>query len=101
MKLYANLHTHSTHSDGKYSPAEMVKVAKEEGYKALAITDHDTATAFPFLKEECDKAGLDCIFGVEFTANSELISSGYFHMVAFDFDPEYPEMKSSFSRPIL
>ncbi len=93
MKLYANLHTHSTHSDGKYSPAEMVKVAKDEGYKALAITDHDTATAFPFLKEECDKEGLDCIFGVEFTANSELINSGYFHMVAFDFDPEYPEMK--------
>ena len=27
-----NLHTHSTHSDGKYSPAEMVKVAKDEGY---------------------------------------------------------------------
>ena len=54
MKLYANLHTHSTHSDGKYSPAEMVKVAKDEGYKALAITDHDTATAFPFLKEECE-----------------------------------------------
>ena len=93
MKLYANLHTHSTHSDGKYSPEEMVKVAKAEGYKALAITDHDTATAYPFLKAECDKEGLDCIFGVEFTANSDLISAGYFHMVAFDFDPEYPEMK--------
>ena len=93
MKLYANLHTHSTHSDGKYSPEEMVKVAKAEGYKALAITDHDTATAYPFLKAECEKEGLDCIFGVEFTANSDLISAGYFHMVAFDFDPEYPEMK--------
>ena len=93
MKFYANLHTHSTHSDGKYSPVQMVQVAKGEGYKALAITDHDTATAFPFLKEECDKEGLDCIFGVEFTANSPLLSSGYFHMVAFDFDPEYPEMK--------
>lgn len=93
MKFYANLHTHSTHSDGKYSPEELVKVAKDEGYKALAITDHDTATAFPYLKEECDREGLDCIFGVEFTANSPLLSSGYFHMVAFDFDPEYPEMK--------
>lgn len=80
MKLYANLHTHSTHSDGKYSPEEMVKVAKAEGYKALAITDHDTATAYPFLKAECEKEGLDCIFGVEFTANSDLISAGYFHI---------------------
>ena len=98
MKFYANLHTHSTHSDGKYSPAEMVQVAKGEGYKALAITDHDTATAFPYLKEECDREGLDCIFGVEFTANSPLLSSGYFHMVAFDFDPEYPEMKEYLRR---
>ena len=92
MEFFANLHTHSTHSDGKYSPEELVKIAKEEGYKALAITDHDTATAYPFLKAACDKEGIDCIFGVEFTGTSPLIG-GYFHMVAFDFDPEYPEMK--------
>jgi len=29
MKLYANLHTHSTHSDGKFTPAEIARVAKE------------------------------------------------------------------------
>lgn len=92
MEFFANLHTHSTHSDGKYTPEEMVKIAKEEGYKALAITDHDTATAYPYLKAACDEAGLETIFGVEFTANSPLIG-GYFHMVAFGFDPEYPEMK--------
>lgn len=92
MEFFANLHTHSTHSDGKYTPEEMVKIAKAEGYKALAITDHDTVTAFPFLKAACDREGLETIFGVEFTAISPLIK-GYFHMVAFGFDPEYPEMK--------
>ena len=98
MEFYANLHTHSTHSDGKYSPEELVKVAKDEGYKALAITDHDTATAYPFLKAECEKQGLDCIFGVEFTATSDLLGGGSFHTVAFDFDPEYPEMKEYLRR---
>lgn len=92
MELFANLHTHSTHSDGKYTPEELVRVAKEEGYKALAITDHDTATAYPFLEAACKEAGLETIFGVEFTALSPLVK-GYFHMVAFDFDPEFPEMK--------
>ena len=44
---YANLHLHSTHSDGVYSPGELVRIAKAEGYRALAITDHDTVSAYP------------------------------------------------------
>ena len=39
MEMYANLHSHSTHSDGVYSPAEMARVAKEEGFSAIAISD--------------------------------------------------------------
>lgn len=29
VKMYANLHLHSTHSDGVYTPAELVRIAKE------------------------------------------------------------------------
>ena len=86
---YANLHTHSTHSDGVYSPSELVRIAKAEGYSALAITDHDTASAYPELKAACDEAGMECIFGVEFSVKVPFD----FHIVGFDFDPEYPEMK--------
>lgn len=89
MKFYANLHTHSTHSDGQYTPAELASVAKAEGYRALAIADHDTATAFPELKEACEREGLECMFAVEFSVEKPLAC----HVVAFDFDPEYPEMK--------
>ncbi len=89
MKPYANLHLHTTHSDGVFSPTEIVKVAKDEGYRAVAVTDHDTASAYPELKAACEKEGLDCIFGVEFSVTAP---SG-FHIVGFDFDPEYPEMK--------
>lgn len=89
MKLYANLHTHSTHSDGAYSPEEMVKVAKNEGYKAIAITDHDTATAYPELVKACEKEGMECIFGVEFSVSEPM----GFHIVGFHFDPEYSKMK--------
>ena len=89
MKPYANLHLHSTHSDGVYSPAELVAIAKAEGYRALAITDHDTASAYTELKAECEKEGMECIFGAEFS----VIEPYDFHIVGFGFDPEYPEMK--------
>lgn len=98
MGYYANLHMHSTHSDGKYSPTELAKIAYDEGYRAAAVTDHDTATAYPEFKAACDKLGMECIFGVEFTGVSELLKRpngklGSFHLTAFHFDPEYPPMK--------
>lgn len=89
MKMYANLHMHSTHSDGPYSPTELVYVAKDEGYKAVAISDHDTASAYEEMKAVCEKEGLDYIFAAEFSVR---VPKEY-HIVGFDFDPEYPEMK--------
>lgn len=89
MELYANLHTHSTHSDGVHTPEEMARVAKEEGFSAIAISDHDAATAYPALKAACEKEGLRCIFAVEFSVGQPNPA----HIVAFDFDPEYPPMK--------
>lgn len=89
MDFYANLHLHSTHSDGPYTPRELVQIAKEEGYSAIAITDHDTATAYPELKEACAEYGMECIFGAEFTSPAPVCC----HITAFNFDPEYPPMK--------
>ncbi len=93
MKLYANLHNHSTHSDGVFSPSELVNVAKAEGYGALAVTDHDVITACAETKLECEKAGLEFIFGAEFSSPCKSLNQS-FHIVGFDFDPEYPAMSS-------
>ena len=89
IKPYANMHLHSTHSDGVYSPTELVRIAKDEGYRALAITDHDTASAYPELKAACEREGMECLFGVEFS----VVEPSDFHIVGFGFDPEYPKMK--------
>ena len=99
MTFYANLHLHSTHSDGKYTPAELAQYAAEEGYRAAAVTDHDTATAYPEFRSACEKLGLECIFGVEFTAPSSLLplpsgGNDSFHLTAYHFDPDYPAMKA-------
>ena len=38
-----DLHSHSTKSDGSYTPAELVRYAHSKGLSAIALTDHDTA----------------------------------------------------------
>lgn len=90
--MYANLHTHTTHSDGVYSPAEMARVAKEEGYSAIAVTDHDTVTGNDAIRAECVRLGMETIFGCEFMTHSDVLGLD-FHLTAFDFDAELPEMK--------
>lgn len=40
--MFADLHTHSTFSDGKYTPTELVDAAAKAQISFLAITDHDS-----------------------------------------------------------
>ncbi|MCQ2426830.1 MAG: PHP domain-containing protein [Clostridia bacterium] len=91
IKLFANMHNHSTHSDGVYTPRELVEIAKKEGFGAMAVTDHDTVTGNAPLAEACAEAGLDCLFGAEFTSPSDF-SKNFYHICGYSFDPTYPEM---------
>ena len=38
---YADLHIHSTVSDGTLTPEEIVRLCRENGVGALSVTDHD------------------------------------------------------------
>lgn len=98
MKLYANLHLHSTHSDGSYTPTEIAKIAYDEGYRAAALTDHDTVSGNAEFMDACKNLGMDSIFGIEFNTYTDMFykndgRKGTFHITAFDFDPEYPPIK--------
>ncbi len=48
----ANLHTHSTITDGKFSPEELREMYKKQGYQILAITDHNVVVDHSALNEE-------------------------------------------------
>jgi len=67
MKLI-DLHTHSTASDGSYSPAEVVRLAKEGGLAAMALTDHDTVDGLPEAMAAGEEFGVEVIPGVEISA---------------------------------
>jgi 3',5'-nucleoside bisphosphate phosphatase len=77
----ADLHVHTTHSDGACSPCEVVVAAARVGLSALAITDHDTVSALAVARPEAREWGIDLVAGVELTCEHlgrELHLLGYF-----------------------
>lgn len=47
----ANLHCHSTVSDGKWSPQQIKNAYQSQGYSVVAYTDHEVIVAHPELKD--------------------------------------------------
>lgn len=60
-----DLHTHTTASDGSYSPGELVAQAARNGLAAVAITDHDTLAGLPEATAAGQAHGVDVVPGVE------------------------------------
>ena len=76
-----DLHLHTTHSDGSFSPREVLEFAKRANVTALAITDHDITTGIPDATATGQELGIEVIPGVEISSRfgeSELHMLGYF-----------------------
>jgi predicted metal-dependent phosphoesterase TrpH len=65
MNPRIDLHTHSTASDGTYTPAELMRAAREAGLAAIALTDHDTFAGLPEARAEALTLGLELVPGCE------------------------------------
>lgn len=60
-----DLHTHSTASDGTFSPSELVAAAAAAGIRAIALTDHDTVQGIPEACQAGRMHGVEVIGGCE------------------------------------
>jgi len=67
----ADLHVHTTHSDGVCSPGEVVQAAANLRLGALAITDHDTLSAIAVAQPDADRLGVELVAGIELTAERD------------------------------
>ena len=92
MKMHACLHAHSTHSDGIYSPLEIATIARDEGYHAIVLTDHDTISGTNEMIAAANALGLESMLGIEFSTFAPEINQEL-HITAFHIDIEHPEMK--------
>ena len=63
--MYSDLHLHTTASDGKNTPAEVVALAQQKGFSAIAITDHDTTSGIEEAIHAGTEYGLEIIPGIE------------------------------------
>jgi predicted metal-dependent phosphoesterase TrpH len=79
----ADLHVHSTASDGTYTPAQIIDLARRCGLSAVAITDHDTTAAILAARRLAGTTP-EIVAGVEITAEfrgRELHLLGYFFRI--------------------
>lgn len=82
----ADLHLHTTASDGQYTPAQLVRLAKARGLEAAAITDHDTTAGLKEAMQAGEKCGLRVIPGIELSAK-EYPS---LHILGYGVSPDAP-----------
>ena len=61
-----DLHGHTYHSDGDFSPAEFLEEAWKRGYDFVALTDHNTQSAVPEITSLAGEA-MTILGGVELT----------------------------------
>ena len=70
-----NLHTHTTLSDGRRSPLEVLAIYREAGYDAIAITDHW------YYGEGGEHEGMTILSGAEYNTKTHDCREGVFHIV--------------------
>jgi predicted metal-dependent phosphoesterase TrpH len=76
-----DLHLHTTASDGRCTPAELVALAGASGVTAMAVTDHDTTAGIDEAAARAAHAGLEFVSGIEITAvedGADVHVLGYF-----------------------
>jgi predicted metal-dependent phosphoesterase TrpH len=80
MTNYIDLHTHSTASDGIYSPTELLERAKAVGLRVLALTDHDSTGGLEEAAEAARALDIDFIPGIEINTD---VSGGEVHVLGY------------------
>lgn len=90
-----DLHVHSTASDGKTSPADLVRLAKAKGLAAIAITDHDSVGGISEAVETAKNLSVEIVPGIE-------VSTAYqgqdFHILGYYLEYNDKELAGELAR---
>ena len=78
-----DLHLHSTASDGRLTPRELVDLAATAGLRVMAVTDHDTTAAVADVQALARAKGIDAVAGIEITS---VMDGRDVHMLAYFID---------------
>jgi 3',5'-nucleoside bisphosphate phosphatase len=91
-----DLHIHTTASDGRFSPEEIVRKAAEKGLVYIALCDHDSMEGvIPAQTASRNYPGLTVIGGVEINTD---IPAGELHVLGYYCDSDNAELRSNLER---
>jgi predicted metal-dependent phosphoesterase TrpH len=86
-----DLHLHTTVSDGRCTPREVVERAARGGVAVMAVTDHDTTAAVAEVREFARACGIHTITGLEITAVDD---ERDIHVLGYLFNPDDQGLQS-------
>jgi len=89
-----DFHLHTTHSDGSYTPTELIRYCKEKDLSCVSVTDHDTMSSYDEAEQEAKKLGIELIPGVEISAEFQ---PGTLHILGFFLNRNHPKLKAVFA----
>jgi hypothetical protein len=89
--LNADLHSHSTASDGTLDPAALAARAKSNGVELWALTDHDELSGLPVASAEAARLGLPFVPGIEVSVT---FVGTTVHIVGLGIDPGNSELRA-------
>jgi len=90
-----DFHTHTTASDGIYSPRQLIDLAVRNDIVAMAITDHDNVDGLPEAMEYAASLGFRLYPGVEFSIEYD---TGSFHLIGLNLDYRHEGLRSTVKR---
>ncbi len=89
--IMIDLHTHSTASDGTFTPSQLVHYAASKNIKVLALTDHDTTSGLLEAQEAAKAEGIIFIPGIEVSIDWP---TGEFHLLGLGLKELSSSLKS-------
>ena len=92
--MRADLHSHSTASDGTCPPAEVMRRARAAGLDVIALTDHDTVAGHDAARAALPP-GLTLVPGMELSCR---LDGHSVHLLSYLFDPADPELAAETAR---
>lgn len=84
--MRVDLHIHTTASDGRWSPEQLIDEIKRQGIDGFAVTDHDTIRSVKRSEELARQEGLAFLRGVEISSKQD---GRLMHILAYGFDMGY------------
>ena len=93
-----DLHAHTTASDGSLPPRDLVRLAREQGLAAVALTDHDTLAGLPEALAAGEEHGVEVVPGIELSA--VLDDGTEVHMLGYLLDTGDPTLGGLLTRTV-